>query len=91
MEDSPTTGLQWIAGYTESVDWIDSSAINMVFWSKYLHERKRNRSRGRGKKTELEMVKIAASEMKSLMPNIFDKMGFNIYHLDIGGSLVTVW
>ncbi len=89
--DTPSTGLEWVAGYTESVDWIDSSAIDMIFWSKYLHERKTNRSRKKGKKTELQMVKAASYEMKLLMPTIFNEMGFNIYHLDTGGALTSVW
>lgn len=87
----PRTGLRWVGGYNTSVDWIDSSAIDMIFWSKYLHERKRNRSRRTGKRTELEMVKHAAGEMKALMPTVFNQMGFNIYHLDSGGALVSVW
>jgi hypothetical protein len=29
--DTPTTGLQWIGGYKTSVDWVDSSAIDMIF------------------------------------------------------------
>ena len=91
LTDTPTTGLQWVGGYKTSVDWIDSSAIDMIFWSKYLHERKRNRSRRKGKRSELQMVKHAALEMKTLMPSIFNQMGFNIYHLDSGGSLASVW
>ena len=86
-----TTNLNWIAGYTESVDWIDSSAVDMIFWSKYLHERKINRTRKKNKKSETEMVKHAASEMKKLMPTIFTEMGFNVYYLDSGGSLTSTW
>lgn len=85
------TGIRWVGGYNASVDWIDSSAIDMIFWPKYLRERKRNRSRRKGKRTELEMVKHAAGEMKALMPTVFNQMGFNIYHLDTGGTLVSVW
>jgi hypothetical protein len=91
LTDSPTSGLKWIAGYTEEVDWIDSSAVDIIFWSKYLYERKRNRSRSRGKKTEIEMVRHASSEMKKLMPTVFTQLGFNIYYLDSGGTLATVW
>lgn len=91
LPGNPTTGLKWVGGYTKSVNWIDSSAIDMIFWSKYLHERRTNRSRKRGQKSDLEMVKHAASEMKKLMPTIFNEMGFNIYHLDTGGTLVAVW
>jgi hypothetical protein len=85
------TGLKWPAGYTNSVDWVDSSAVDMIFWSKYLHERKTNRSRKRGKLSELEMVEKASSAMKKLMPTVFEQMGFNIYRLDSGGRLSAVW
>src|SRR5262249_535799 len=57
LSDTPTTGLKWIAGYTKIVDWIDSSAVDMIFWSKYLHERRTNRSRRRDRKSEISMVK----------------------------------
>ena len=85
------TNLEWVAGYKESVDWVDSSAIDMIFWSKYLLDRKRNRSRKKGKKSELKMVKDSASEMKKLMPSVFNQMGFNIYYMDGGGEVVSVW
>ncbi len=91
LTDAPTTGLQWVAGYTEKVNWIDSSAIDMIFWSKYLDERKTNRSRKKGKKSEIQMMQSASLEMKRLMPTVFNEMGFNIYHLDTGGTLTSVW
>jgi len=37
------------------------------------------------------MVKHASSQMKKLMPTIFNEMGFNVYLLDTGGALVAVW
>lgn len=86
-----TTGLRWVAGYNESVDWIDSSAVDMIFWSKYLHERKSNRSRRNNKKSDVEMIKSASSEMKKLMPTIFNQMGFNVYYLDKGKHVSSVW
>jgi hypothetical protein len=91
LDSEQPTNLTWVAGYSEPVNWIDSSAIDMIFWSKYLHERKRNRSRKRGKRSELEMIQHAASEMKMLMPTIFTALGFNIYYLDTGGTLTWVW
>jgi hypothetical protein len=91
LTETPTTGHKWIAGYTKSVDWVDSSAVDMIFWSKYLHERRTNRSRRRDKRSELDMVKHASLEMKKLMPTVFNEMGFNIYHLGTGGTLTAVW
>jgi hypothetical protein len=89
--DGQTTGLKWLAGYSESVDWIDSSAIDMIFWSKYLHERQTNRSRRRNKKNDLAMVKDASTAMKALMPTVFTQLGFNIYYLDSGSTLTAIW
>ena len=91
LMDKPTTGLGWIAGYTTSVDWIDSSAVDMIFWTKYLSERRINRGRKKGKKSEIDMVKHASSQMKKLMPSVFNELGFNIYYLDAGGALAKVW
>ena len=85
------TNLKWIAGYNKSVDWIDSSAVDMIFWSKYLEDRKKNRSRRKNKKTELEMAKYASSEMKKIMPTVFNELGFNVYYLDSGGKLANIW
>jgi hypothetical protein len=91
LTGASATNLVWIAGYSEKVDWIDSSAIDMVFCSKYLEERKENRRRRRRKHSELEMVKAASRAMKRLMPTVFDQLGFNIYYLDTGGALAAAW
>ncbi len=91
LSKAQKTRLQWMAGYTKSVDWVDSSAVDMIFWSKYLLERKRNKSRKNNKKTELQMVKDASSEMKKLMPTVFTELGFNVYYLDNGGVVDSVW
>ena len=91
LTHATTTGLKRMAGYTKSVDWVDSSAVDMIFWSKYLHERRTNRSRKRGKKSEIKMVKDASSGMKTLMPTVFTELGFNVYYLDTGGALEAVW
>jgi hypothetical protein len=91
LTQTPKTGLDWVAGYNKAVDWIDSSAVDMVFWSKYLHERKTNRSRRKNKKSDVQMIKSASTEMKKLMPTVFNELGFNVYHLDSGGELAAVW
>ena len=65
--------------------------MDMIFWSKYLHERRTNKSRRRGKKSEIEMVRDASSRMKALMPTVFTELGLNLYYLDTGGALEAVW
>lgn len=91
LPDNYETGLEWVAGYTTKVDWVDSSAVDMIFWSKYLLERQKNKSRRRNKKDDIDMIKAASAEMKKLVPNIFTQMGFNVYYRDSGGSVVPVW
>lgn len=63
----------------------------MIFWSFLIKERVRNKSRKKGKKNDLQMALFAASEMKKVMPTIFNELGFNIYHLDGGQQLTKVW
>jgi hypothetical protein len=83
IEAGVSTNIQWIAGYSESVDFIDSSAIDMVFGNRLLSERDANSRRRQGnKKSHIELVKIAASGVATLMPGIFREMGFNVYIKD---------
>ena len=83
--------VNWIGGYSKPVDWITSSSVDMMFWSYLLEERRKNRSRRRNKKSDLEMAKVASSEMKRVMPTVFNELGFNLYHLDGGQNVVSVW
>lgn len=84
-------GVNWIAGYSKSVDWVISTSVDMVFWSFLFQERKRNKSRKKGKKSDLQIALHTASEMKKVMPTIFNELGFNMYHLDGGQNLTKVW
>lgn len=83
--------VNWVAGYSKSVDWVDSTSVDVVFWSKVLQKREENRRRKGRKKTDLALAREAADAMKSLMPTIFDQLGFNMYYLDRAGELQQVW
>ena len=74
--------LSWAAGYTESVEWIEGTAIDMVFFHHLTTEYVRNKSRKKGKKSDVEMAKIAATELMKLIPAAHSKYGFNIYYAD---------
>ena len=91
LEKKGQTRLKWIAGYSQSVDWVISTCVDMMFWSFLIQERTRNRSRKKGKKDDLAMALFAASEMKKVMPTVFGALGFNVYHLDGGNQLAKVW
>lgn len=75
------SNLAWVAGYTESVDWIDGSAIDMVFFHKLTEQYVKNKSRHK-KLTAQEMAKIAATELNKLIPGSHSKYGFNIFFSD---------
>lgn len=77
--DSGGTKLDWVAGYTESVDWIEGSAIDMVFFHRLAEEYRKNKSRSRGKLSDLEIAKRAATETFKLIPGAHSKYGFNLY------------
>ena len=80
--DGGGTKMSWMAGYTEEVDWIEGSAIDIVFFNYLAQEYKRNRSRKNGKKSPVEMAKTAATELIKLIPSAHFKYGFNFYHLE---------
>ncbi|MBF6036822.1 hypothetical protein H8F23_26530 [Pseudomonas sp. P155] len=77
--EAPDTHLDWVAGYKEEVDWIDGSAIDMIFFSKLAEEYRKNSSRRKGKKTSRQMAHIAGSELLQLVPGAHSKYGFNIF------------
>ncbi len=83
--------MNWIAGYSKSVDWMDSSSVDPIFWTKLINERFTNNRRRRGKKNDLQIARHAADAVKSLMPTVFDQLGFNMYYRDAGGAVQQVW
>jgi hypothetical protein len=80
--DKGSTKLNWVAGYTENVDWVEGTAIDMVFFHHLTREYIRNSSRKRGKWSAVEIAKFAATEVMKLIPAAHSKYGFNIYYLD---------
>ena len=85
------TRMKWVAGYSKSTDWVISTCVDMMFWSFLIQERIKNSRRRRGKKVDLQIALHAASEMKKVMPTVFNELGFNLYHLDGGNQLTKVW
>lgn len=63
-------GLWWVAGYSKSIDWIDSSVVDMFFWQQYL-----NGEEG----TAMERIHRCAEAIRRLMPGAAKQMGFEIY------------
>jgi hypothetical protein len=73
------TKLDWVAGYRESVDWIDGSAIDMVFFHKLAELYVKNKSKRRGKLSARAIAHEAATQLNKLIPGAHTTYGFNIY------------
>lgn len=77
--EHPGTNLDWVAGYREEVDWVDGSAIDMIFFSKLAEEYRKNQSRGKGKHSARQMAHTAGSQLLHLVPGAHSTYGFNIF------------
>lgn len=75
----PTTNLVWVAGYRESVDWIDASAMDMVFMSKLAELYVANKKLKKGKLSPRRMAHQAASHLVKLISGAHAANGFNVY------------
>lgn len=63
--------IKWVAGYTKSVDWIDSSVLDLLFWNKFFELKKRT--------TPVEHIEVTAEAIKKLAPGLIAALGFSIY------------
>jgi len=63
------TSIKWIAGYTKDIDWIDSAALDMLFWNSFFS------SEG----SQIARIEYVASELKRLVPGLIKELGFCIY------------
>lgn len=73
------THLEWIAGYSKEVNWIDGTAIDMIFFSKLSEQYIDNKKRRKNKYSARKMAHIAASELLKIIPGAFTQYGFNIF------------
>ncbi len=79
-----STNLVWVAGYRKSVDWMDGSAIDMVFMSKLSALYVANKKKKKGKLSPQALAHEAATQLVRLIPGAHNQYGFNIYFNDNG-------
>ncbi len=70
--------LQWVAGYGTSVDWINSSAADLMFWNCFYSTRSTWSERDRITKTCEDLYKLA--------PGVFKDLKFNVFLKTLGPS-----
>lgn len=71
-------GVTWIAGYSEHVDWIESSALDLLFFNELLKFEA---------ETDLAAIKNTAAKLKIAAPGLIEHLGFGIFVKGRGGRL----
>ncbi|MBX9651062.1 MAG: hypothetical protein K2X57_28835 [Xanthobacteraceae bacterium] len=62
-------GIRWIAGYTEAIGWIESSAMDLLFFNELLNT----------EGTETQRIGSVANKLLTLAPGLVQNLGFGIY------------
>lgn len=70
LDPKSCTGLQWIAGYRKEVDWLESAAADILFWSGYFDS---------DAKCSLTKAKKGADNLFGYMPKAEHQLGFGIF------------
>lgn len=60
----------WVAGYSNYVDWLDSTALDMLFFRSLMMQRKG---------TDLSRIKAVAADLLEKCPGLIRELGFGIY------------
>lgn len=63
--------LRWVAGYSEDVDWVDSTLLDVLFLKRVLTLRQRS--------TPIQRVEHAASWISTAAPGLCRDLGFQVY------------
>lgn len=65
--------LRWVAGYTESVDFIKSSVLDALFWNLYISN---------NSSTPLKKIKEVCDELLYEVPGLIKELGFKVLAYD---------
>lgn len=68
------TRIKWIAGYEKSIDFIDSSSFDWLFWNRYV------RTEG----TALERIYKTVDRLQKDAPGLIQRLGFRVCAWDAG-------
>ena len=67
------TGLTWIAGYTQSIDWVHSSAMDLYFWNAFYSS---SVSKVRTKQQRADAMLHLLMALFHRVPSLFHELGF---------------
>lgn len=69
------TGLTWVGGYTETVDWVHSSALDLFFWDAYYNS---SVCKSATKKERAQNMFNLLCALHVRVPYMFDELGFRV-------------
>lgn len=69
-------GLRWIAGYTEEVSWIESSALDLLFFNELIKY---------DAGSDLQNIKDVAERLRTAAAGLIEELGFGIFVRERGG------
>lgn len=75
---SGDVGINWIAGYSEEVDWVKSSALDLLFFNELI-------SGDDG--SEIARINRTAEDLLDTAPGLVRNLGFGIYTRKRGGGI----
>lgn len=62
--------LRWVAGYAKSIDFVDSSIVDLFFWNTYF---------GAEETRERQRIMAVAQKINEFMPGAHEELHFNIF------------
>lgn len=74
-------GLRWVAGYNKKINWISSSALDMLFFSELV---------AKGSGSSLGLIKHVAERIRVGSPGLVDELGFGIFVKGKGGKVINL-
>jgi hypothetical protein len=80
--------LKWVAGYTLAVDWMESMALDWLFWNKLLEREHENDS-----EAPIARVQAVVDYLVELAPNLCRTLQFHVYVRKTGSGEIAdlVW
>ena len=70
QERGQTARLLWVSGYSKTIDFIDSSVVDLFFWNAYYHS---------DESSERRKIRAVAEKIDRFMPGAHRKLAFNIF------------
>lgn len=64
------SGIEWVAGYAEEVDWLDSTALDVLFFNQLVYAEA---------STERRKISDVSDHLLKIAPGLVQALGFGIY------------